>query len=485
MCDASLFRKFFIIILSLEMLNFIDIISLALKCVIISWGVFILVHNYFIEKLAFKVKYKYILFCFLISMLITSIIHFSVWFVPNIVLILFTGICFFIFYGMYVSNSVESLESEMLFILKFFVYFAAVCGTISLALLLWKKEFTITQNYFGMTFNYNFGIFKNRFIGIYTNSNILGFSMIEAIVASDILSDSYLKDKYKEKIPNRTFLIFVQIISCLCLFLSDSNASFLFLIIYITIRVFCNMFFKNKWFYGFKFFKSVLITTGVCIVSMSVMFAFRNKSQVFIEKFMNEIYTKESNSEQNKTKNTESQTNHNGITIIVPDPETKSKNNQNTTSTELHIGREHYEVSSGRITLFKQGIKIFKHHPIMGISRANLNLYAKKYLPGGLIHPDLHNGYLTILVSYGIIGFMIFTVFSVLVAKDICKNMFYVINKNYFGIIMKLFSCLVSYCSYCLFEKAILFDMTFMVGFFWTILGYAIIYIRKTDEIHH
>ena len=166
MCDASLFRKVFMIILSLEMINLIDVVSLAVKCVIISWGVFILVHNYFIEKLAFKVKYKYILFCFLISMLITSIVHFSVWFVPNIVLILFTAICFFIFYGMYVSNSVESLESEMVSIFKFIVYFATICGITSLLLLLWKKEFSLSQNYLGITFNYNFGIFKNRFICI-------------------------------------------------------------------------------------------------------------------------------------------------------------------------------------------------------------------------------------------------------------------------------------------------------------------------------
>ena len=144
---------------------------------------------------------------------------------------------------------------------------------------------------------------------------------------------------------------------------------------------------------------------------------------------------------------------------------------------ELHIGRDNYEVSSGRITLFKQGLEVFKHHMIIGIGRANLGTYAKRYIPGGLKHPDLHNGYLTILVSTGIVGFTIFVIFSFLVSLDICRYLFICVNDASFGVFCKLFSALVAYCGYCLFEKAILFDMTYMVGFFWSILGYAMSYI--------
>ena len=46
-----------------------------------------------------------------------------------------------------------------------------------------------------------------------------------------------------------------------------------------------------------------------------------------------------------------------------------------------------------------------------------------------------------------------------------------------FGVITRLFSALVAYCGYCMFEKAILFDMTFMVGFFWFILGVMMTYV--------
>ena len=105
--------------------------------------------------------------------------------------------------------------------------------------------------------------------------------------------------------------------------------------------------------------------------------------------------------------------------------------------------------------------------------------YGKKYIKGGLINLDLHNAYFTILVSTGVIGFGIFMIFSILVALDVCKHLFFCCELPYFGVFSKLFSALVAYCGYCLLEKSIIFDMTFMVGFFWSILAYTMCYMNS------
>lgn len=467
MCDTSLFRKIFIMVLSFEMLAFLDIPFLIIKCFVLSWGFFILVHNFFMEKRAFKVKYRYLLWAFLISMTITSFMNISIWLIPNIALVLYTSACFFMFYGMYMENTHHEVEKEMVFILKFFVVFGTICGFLSLTVLLWQHEIKIGS--------YNLGIYKNRLIGIYTNSNILAFSMVESIISCDILSDRYIKNNFKGKIFNSWILVLCVTINCICLFLSDSNASFLFFVTYLTIRVFCNMFFKNKASYGIKFIKSMVFIIGFCVVSMSVSFALRDACQRFIGEAMSETSRQEILQEE--TNETGSSIKESGITIVVPTPEKAKGSSEEKKEEQFHIGREHYEVSSGRITLLKQGIEIFKHNPIMGIGRANLGLYAKMYLKDGLRHPDLHNGYLTILVCYGIVGFLIFAIFSFLVAVDVCKHMFECVNHNYFGVFTKLFSVLVGYCGYCLFEKAILFDVTFMVGFFWIMLGFTVSYM--------
>lgn len=472
--DTSLFRKAYIILITTEMLAFLDIPSLALKSAVLVWGFFVLVHNFFLEKLAFKTRHGYLLWSFLALMAITSAVHMSIWFVPNLVITYFTAVCFFMFYGAYTEKNHEKIEKEMNFILKFFVNFSLIFGLVSLASLFFGQNLVVL--------GYNIGVYKDRLIGVYTNSNILAFSMIEGIVSCDILYNDYMKTKFKNKNISNRKLILCLFVCFVCLFLSDSNASFVFIVIYATIRVFCNLFFRSGNQCTFRLFKSILLTSCFCILMMSGSFYLRNCCQ----NFMNILITDAYKYEDSITKKSELE-----AEAHIPEKEESQSSQTQKNSTaktsseeEIHIGRQNYEVSSGRIALFKQGIIIFKHHPWIGIGRANLNLYAKKYIDGGLRHPDLHNGYLTILVSTGIIGFSIFSLFSLLVSLDICKHLFICINKNYFGIFCKFFSALVAYCGYCLFEKAILFDMTFMVGFFWLILGYAISYTqnKKTEK---
>ncbi len=467
MLNSSLFRKTYILALSFEMIAFLDIISLAFKSLILCWGLFILIHDFFIEKRSFKVAHKNLFWAFLISMTLTSLIHFTIWFVPNMVIVYYTALCFFVFYGMYTQQSLHEAEKEMIFILKFWSVFAMVFGLLSLILLFVKSEYTI--------FGYNLGIFRNRLIGIYTNSNILAFSMVQSVVACDFLANHYIETKLGNKKFSIVFLIFCVIINLICLFLSDSNASFLFIIIYCAIRFFCNLFFREKNFKGIRLLKTLMIVMSFCLVMVSACFALRSVCQKLMSVIVNDVH------KQERVVKDMINGNKPGDVVKSVDEHIDSIIIQNENGSGAHIGRSNYEVSSGRITLLKQGISIFKHNPIIGIGRANLLLYGKKYIKNGLIHPDLHNGYLTILVCYGLLGFGIFTIITFVVALDVCKHLFSSTGKSYFGVFKRLFSALVAYCGYCLFEKAILFDMTFMVGFFWLILGYTMQYIKSSS----
>ncbi len=469
MLNSSLFRKMYILTLSFEMIAFLDIISLAVKSLVLCWGLFILIHDFFIEKRAFKVAHKNLFWAFLVSMTLTSLVHFTIWFVPNLVITYYTAVCFFIFYGMYTQQGLKEAEKEMIFILKFWAIFGAVCGLLSPMLLLVKNEYVIL--------GYNLGIFRNRLIGIYTNSNILAFSMVQSVVACDFLANHYIAARAGNKKPNAIFLIFCVVVNLICLFLSDSNASFLFLIIYCAIRFFCNLFFREKNFKGIRLLKTLMIVMGFCLVMVSACFALRSVCQKLMSVIVNDVHRQE------RVVKDIINGNNPGDVVKSVDEHIDSIIIQNEDGSGTHIGRSNYEVSSGRITLLKQGLSMFKHNPIIGIGRANLLLYGKRYLKNGLIHPDLHNGYLTILVCYGLLGFCIFAVITFVVALDVCKHLFSSTGKSYFGVFKRLFSALVAYCGYCLFEKAILFDMTFMVGFFWLILGYTMEYIKssKTD----
>ena len=472
--NLRIFRLLYMVLITCEMLAVFDIVSLVLKSIILVWGFFLLINNFLTKRSIFSPKFKNLLYLFLVLMIITAVVNMSVWFVPNLVITYFTAICFFVFYGMYAYESHGQIEQEMIFVLKFFMYFSLVTGLISLVILLFKQEISLFGRDEALWNYYILGIFKNRLTGIYTNSNILAFSMIQGLVSCDMLSEPYIRQKMQKQIKKSVFFVCIAI-NLICLFLSDSNASFVFLIIYVTVRMFCNLFFKDKTYYLSKFIKSILVTLGFSVIIMSGSFALREHCQSFISNVMVDIYKHEDIFKRKFESKKD-------VILDMIDSKNAQKDPENTYDfgekiSDIHIGRENYEISSGRINLFKQGIVIFKHHPWLGIGRANLGLYGKKYLKNGLTHPDLHNGYLTILVSCGIIGFTIFAIFSFLVALDMCKFLFISVDFNYFGVFSRLFSVLVSYCAYCLFEKAILFDMTFMVGFFWSMLGYAVSYM--------
>ncbi|MBR2735347.1 MAG: hypothetical protein IKE05_04055, partial [Clostridia bacterium] len=68
MLNSSLFRKTYILTLSFEMIAFLNIISLAVKSLVLCWGLFILIHDFFMEKRAFKLDHKNLFWAFLISM---------------------------------------------------------------------------------------------------------------------------------------------------------------------------------------------------------------------------------------------------------------------------------------------------------------------------------------------------------------------------------------------------------------------------------
>ena len=454
--DTSIFRIVYLITLFLEMIAFINVVALALRCIVLAWGAVILVNNFFVTPRAFTVKHNTIIWAFIAIGLITSFWNFSKALPENLVFVYHSIVCFFIFYGMYSEKEHKKLEKEMLFLLTVFVFLSTFFAILSLGVLIFKAQINIGSYYLG--------IFRNRLIGVYTNQNLLAFSMVVSIVSCDILRDKYIKENYPQKsIPSwaSALCIFINFLS---LFLSDSNASFVFIIIYFTVRIF----YKSLSAYssiGFRQFIREGASLIVCCVTMIAgSFVARNTCQDMISLLLNDVHKIEE-----------------PITDDAPNI-SPSQSPVNTYMPDVSIGRENYDISSGRITLFKQGLKLFMINPVIGIGRGNLVYYGEKYLDGGLIFSELHNAYLTILVSYGAVGFLLFLIFAVLVGTSICRYLFRSVYIPSASIFNKLFAILAAYCAYSVFEKGILSEITFMVVFFWLILGYTFSYKEYEEK---
>ena len=135
----------------------------------------------------------------------------------------------------------------------------------------------------------------------------------------------------------------------------------------------------------------------------------------------------------------------------------------------------------------KESIRLFRLSPVVGISNGNIIHYSQKYLTKTLSlsyrNNDLHNGYLTILVSTGVLGFCIFAIFGIRFAKHIASNLFKRQNAQSQDILPCLFAFCCAYLVYSLFEKALLYDISFMVMWFWLMMGYMSCYIAKFEPM--
>ena len=151
----------------------------------------------------------------------------------------------------------------------------------------------------------------------------------------------------------------------------------------------------------------------------------------------------------------------------------------------LCLDVQNKNIDSGRKKLWLESINLFKLSPIIGISNGNIVLYSAEYSNGALEYSyhksDLHNGFLTILVSTGIIGFVLFGIFGFRFAKHSAQHLFLQKKTYRDDVYPCLFAFLFAYLIFACFEKALLYDISFMVVWFWLIMGYMSCYITKFE----
>lgn len=460
--DSSLFRKIYIINLFFCNISFLQIPAYVLLVFLFIWGVKLVSNNQRQNNTFFKLRFGLWIGAFLICSLISILINFSITILFSIVMLMHVLICFFIFYGMHTEPDFNFRE-ELYSVSRMIVYITTIANIIGIICLM-----------FGITFEWywvKFTIYENRFTGVYVNPNLLGFSSVVSIVCCHML--------YKEKMlssVNQPRVSKIWIFSCLAtnflsLILSDSNAALILALGYAIVYI-VYMFFADK--SGLSVSKIIvkivsLILVGIFLISSVLVFRsiFQTGFSVVISKTNSII---------------EILTNNDEFTEGTVELEVKEEEEPDVT-----FDHENRNPDSGRLSLWKESINLFKISPIIGISNGNIVFYSGEYANGVLQYNpnknDLHNGFLTILVSTGIIGFLLFGIFGFRFAKHSAQHLF--LQKKTFrnDVYPCLFAFLSSYLVYALFEKALLYDISFMVMWFWLMMGYMSCYIAKFEPM--
>ncbi len=507
-CSAKNFRLFIVLCMFFSAVAFIDAIAVWLLGACIVWGLFILWREFRDKKFLQNIQYYKVIFTFLILNIVSFVLHINHNFLVGIVYILYVSVCFLTFYGAHAAGDHDELQKEMFLFFKIIVWVTLILSLLSISTLFltnreikgefwihYKKVFSLLGPSKLEPDGYTLGIYQNRLTGIYTNANTIGLLSVVGIMASTILWNVEEDGKKEKKFP-RVVLVFCIIVNLICLLLSDSNGAFLLIIIYITVFVFCKVLINDEKFKLILWFKRLLILCTMSVLLISGSFVVRKQTQKFTGYLVSEVNRVKDNIDNELlTASTGTEVKSRSFIPKLVDGMIDRYQSESEDDIKEFVGRTdgkngYGDPSSGRIELWKQGLKLFMKHPIFGVGRENFVYYGNIDLPpNGLRFPDLHNGYLSIAVANGVIGFLCFATFGILVALRVTRKIF---RKRFFdwsNVPYKLFSFIVAYCAYALVEVTFLSQPYFGTIIFWYMLGfimnYVSIYEKNTNKDYH
>lgn len=409
------------------------------------WAAYLFGYKMIHKGYILRLRNKRLVCLFLGFAALTCIIHCMDNFLPNMYMVLYMACCFFFFYGIHAGRSKNSCRREVQTILDFINTATVIIMAAGLILLaIFPSGFVIDGD--------SFAIHENRFVGILFNANVTAFYALMGIICCNILwAMKKSVDKLSRKIM--AYYIICIAINTTALFLTDSNDSILMLIVY-----FCFILFYVI-FKGYKpsvlsFILRIIALILGCIVIAAVVLGARTLLQSGVSYIM-------SLSEPPAQ-----------ITKEIKDPEGNVIVSPNPSKAPTTFEHQNTNLDSGRFVIWKQSLGLFEKFPVFGIGKANIVDYGKLYL-GGLKYEDFHNGLITIIISYGLVGFFIFMILAITIAKTLLKALFRYRSENRRDgrVLMLIVAFCAAYCVYSMFEVALLVDLSYRVLIFWLLIG--------------
>ncbi len=451
--DASLFRIAYICDLFLCSVGYVNIAAEVGKVFFFVWGLSLFTNRYIADLCIKKVNYYGWLVLFVASNILTLFIRGytdGIW--ESAMMILNMPIIFFLFYGLHSEISeeygVKKLLKELYCLCNIFMAMSLLLNIISI----------ISLYFIGKSVTYTLGylvVYENRFTGVYFNPNLMAFSSFCAAFCCHLLLKPdfvrYTTGKEISK-PKRIVTVISIVMNLVVILLTDSNATALIIICYL-ISFTCYRFFGGKEIHiGYIFKRVITLIIALALITVTV----------FTVRFLFQTGATQ--------------------TITTSDHSSNTFDDSDDELNQITFEHKNKSLDSGRIKLFRQGINVIKHHPVMGVGKGNIIYYGNRYNNDKMKYTDFHNGYLTIIVCSGFVGFAFFIGFAVCLGYRMFRGLFTMKPPILHDIYPCLASFLASYCVYAFFEKTMIFEVSFMVSFFWLILGYAAVCLNRYED---
>lgn len=468
--NPSNFRITYLLTLYFSNVFLIKNVTVVAQYILMFWAGLIIFFYYIKNRRIYKVRYVKYLLLYLGSITITAVLNITSNFALNMLMVAHIAICFFCFYGMHTEKNKKRIYREIYILAISVVFITFILNLIAFPLACINMHFSFLDNIFI--------IYKNRFTGFFANPNLLGFISCVAIIFSHFITRPVFAKRARIKIPPKWVLYIMSGFNLICIYLSDSNASFIFILLYLLTYVFFCVFKRQTEINVRQFLLKIFKFVSYAALTCAILISARVITVVSVSQLaaLTQVKLPDSITQSVLPDEFDDFSGQDDSILFKDDASQRDK--------PVSFRHENKNIDSGRIRLFTEALVLIKNYPLFGIGEANLVPYSEEYIDGGLHFSDLHNGYLTIIASSGIVGFIIFVGFAFHLARHVIKSLF-IEKKNLRKTIFPcIFAFILAYCVYSFFEITLLYKLSFRVVIFWAMLGYASVYMLKYDHLY-
>ncbi|WP_258547698.1 O-antigen ligase family protein, partial [Enterococcus faecium] len=431
-----------------------------------AWGGIIVLYEVFIKKNFFKMRFSWLLIGAMISFILTIFINMENFLIPSIYNFGYLLITLIVIFPADFSQSEEEKKKKMVYFNNVFIIIIFLAALISIYQFIFLISYHVPTGTPGLLARQ--GFIEHRLFGVYTSPNVGAMFGYTSIILSLI---SVLISKITKTI--RVFYMMNFIVQIFYITLSSSRGAQVVICSFLVL--FLLLFANSKFRKSIREVLPVKIKWMVSILLvLLVYFSFgTNYAKDFLATIPVSIDRKVEVIESNESDKT-------------PLPEKE---------VILQHSSDNSEISAGRFTIWKAALKVIRPTLLFGYGETDFygNSDAKFLKKVDLdttdvnelkrAHGNMHNGFLQVLVSSGIIAFICIYAFYVLNIFSLLKTFFRSkVNYAFLGIVLIF---ILSIFIDEMVEAHVLFNKRDVISIvFWYYLGsISYLYLKKGELI--
>lgn len=401
-----------------------------------AWSVVLVIWLFIKNRKSYMKKEYILLLLFCCSYTATIFLNFNQHFINEVAILGFTGMLFFMITYCDTKLTKNEVKEELIKLAWIVVIISFIYSVINFILLIAELGGILDMTY--VTFIH--GMVDNRLGGIYNPNTGASINYISFIISLIMIKG------VKTKKP---FLIANVILQFICFAATQSRSGWVCLLGF-TFIYFIFIYKKEK----FKGIKKYAVRVVVAVLACGILVVGSNVARSV-------VWT--------------------GASFIRMEEEGGDKS-QKVDSKRVKVDESSANgVSAGRLHLWQVALEEYKDvNPVMGIGFRSIDDVLQEELTEGQYKNSaqggLHNIYVTILVSSGIVGLLIFAIFVLFILKRILDLL---ISKD----ISEYVKCVVAFIPVWLIgdlvESRIMLGMNFLAVCFWIVIGYVLYYSEE------